>query len=124
MENLYATNEINHKSWLGITLQGSCRTKTHLESPIPLDEIYLDLKEQNHLQFQCLFPQSQWAKLLNKARQQVEPQLIDGSEKVYLTSKGRKLIEAMGLTPKPMKRIKVTGNDASDLIDRIFGELQ
>ena len=49
---------------------------------------------------------------------------IDGSEKVYLTSKGRKLIEAMGLTPKPMKRIKVTGNDASDLIDKIFGELQ
>ena len=41
-----------------------------------------------------------------------------------LTSKGRKLIQSMGLTPKPMKRLKVTGNDASMLIDKIFEELE
>jgi hypothetical protein len=43
--------------------------------------------------------------------------------KVTLTAKGRKLIQSMGLTPKPMKRIKVTGTDASELIDKIFEEL-
>ncbi len=46
------------------------------------------------------------------------------AKKVILTTKGRQLIQSMGLTPKPMKRIKVTGNDASELIDKIFGELQ
>ena len=46
------------------------------------------------------------------------------SKKIALTAKGRKLIQSMGLTPKPTKRIKVTGNDASELIDKIFGELQ
>ena len=45
-------------------------------------------------------------------------------KKVTLTSKGRKLIQSMGLTPKPMKRLKVTGNDASKLIDKIFEELE
>jgi hypothetical protein len=50
--------------------------------------------------------------------------VIDDLKKVILTPKGRKLIKSMGLTPKPMKRIKVTGNDASELIDKIFGELQ
>ena len=44
--------------------------------------------------------------------------------KATLTSKGRKLIQSMGLTPKPMKRLKVTGNDASKLIDKIFEELE
>ena len=29
----------------------------------------------------------------------------------------------MGLTPKPMKRIKITGNEASDVIDKMFDEL-
>ena len=42
---------------------------------------------------------------------------------VTLTAKGRKLIQSMGLTPKPMKRIKITGTDASELIDKIFEEL-
>ena len=46
------------------------------------------------------------------------------TKKITLTTKGRQLIHSMGLTPKPMKRIKVTGNDASELIDKIFGELQ
>ena len=49
---------------------------------------------------------------------------IDEAKKIALTTKGRQLIHSMGLTPKPMKRIKVTGNDASELIDKIFGELQ
>ena len=49
---------------------------------------------------------------------------FDEANKITLTSKGRQLIQSMGLTPKPMKRIKVTGNDASELIDKIFGELQ
>ena len=48
---------------------------------------------------------------------------ISESVKVTLTVKGRKLIQSMGLTPKPMKRIKVTGTDASKLIDKIFEEL-
>ena len=46
------------------------------------------------------------------------------TKKITLTTKGRQLIHSMGLTPKPMKRIKVTGNDASELIDKIFSELQ
>ena len=46
------------------------------------------------------------------------------ANKITLTSKGHQLIQSMGLTPRPMKRIKVTGNDASELIDKIFGELQ
>ena len=46
------------------------------------------------------------------------------AQKLTLTAKGRHLIQLMGLTPKPMKRIKVTGNDASELIDKIFEELQ
>tara|TARA_A100001015_G_scaffold214475_1_gene240765 strand:+ start:412 stop:888 length:477 start_codon:yes stop_codon:yes gene_type:complete len=45
-------------------------------------------------------------------------------KKITLTTKGRQLIQLMGLTPKPMKRIKVTGNDAAELIDKIFEELQ
>ena len=45
-------------------------------------------------------------------------------KKATLTAKGRRLIQSMGLTPKPMKRIKVTGNDASKLIDEIFEELE
>ena len=49
---------------------------------------------------------------------------VNEAKKVILTTKGRQLIQSMGLTPKPMKRIKVTGNDASELIDKIFGELQ
>ena len=48
---------------------------------------------------------------------------ISEDVKVTLTAKGRKLIQSMGLTPKPMKRIKVTGTDASALIDKIFEEL-
>ena len=46
------------------------------------------------------------------------------AEKLTLTAKGRHLIQLMGLTPKPMKRIKVTGNDAAELIDKIIEELQ
>ena len=48
---------------------------------------------------------------------------ISEGVKVTLTAKGRRLIQSMGLTPKPMKRIKVTGTDASELIDKIFEEL-
>ena len=50
--------------------------------------------------------------------------VLGESKKATLTSKGRKLIHSMGLTPKPMKRLKVTGNDASKLIDKIFEELE
>ena len=49
---------------------------------------------------------------------------LNKAKKIILTPKGRQLIQSMGLTPKPMKRIKVTGNDASELIDKMFGELQ
>ena len=49
---------------------------------------------------------------------------LNEAKKITLTTKGRQLIQSMGLTPKPMKRIKVTGNDASELIDKIFEELQ
>jgi 2-keto-4-pentenoate hydratase len=43
---------------------------------------------------------------------------------VGLTADGRRLIEKMGLTPKPMKRLKITGSDASDLVDKMFSELE
>ena len=49
---------------------------------------------------------------------------IDQNSNVSLTSKGRILIQQMGLTPKPMKRIKITGNEASNVIDKMFDELQ
>ena len=49
---------------------------------------------------------------------------LNEAKKITLTTKGRQLIQSMGLTPKPMKRIKVTGNDAAELIDKIFEELQ
>ena len=49
---------------------------------------------------------------------------VDQNSNVNLTSKGRILIQEMGLTPKPMKRIKITGNEASDVIDKMFDELQ
>ena len=49
---------------------------------------------------------------------------LSEAKKITLTTKGRQLIQSMGLTPKPMKRIKVTGNDAAELIDKIFEELQ
>ena len=48
---------------------------------------------------------------------------IDEKRKVALTSEGRMLIEEMGLTPKPMKRLKLTGPDASALVDQMFSEL-
>ena len=49
---------------------------------------------------------------------------LDQNSNVSLTSKGRILIQQMGLTPKPMKRIKITGNEASNVIDKMFDELQ
>ena len=49
---------------------------------------------------------------------------LSETKKIALTTKGRQLIQSMGLTPKPMKRIKVTGSDAAELIDKIFEELQ
>ena len=30
----------------------------------------------------------------------------------------------MALTPKPMKRVKISGSEASDVVDKIFDELQ
>ena len=41
-----------------------------------------------------------------------------------LSPTGRLLIEKMGITPKPMKRLKISGDDASELIDKMFSELQ
>ncbi|MDC1382175.1 GAF domain-containing protein [Candidatus Puniceispirillum sp.] len=49
---------------------------------------------------------------------------IDLKSNVVLTADGRRLIEKMGLTPKPMKRVKITGNDASELVDKMFSELE
>jgi GAF domain-containing protein len=48
----------------------------------------------------------------------------DTKSNIVLTADGRRLIEKMGLTPKPMKRLKITGNDASELLDRMFSELE
>ena len=48
----------------------------------------------------------------------------DSKSNAILTSAGRLLIEKMGITPKPMKRLKVSGDDASELIDKMFSELQ
>ena len=62
----------------------------------------------------------------SKLRNLITHQLcnVDQNSNVNLTSKGRILIQEMGLTPKPMKRIKITGNEASDVIDKMFDELQ
>ena len=49
---------------------------------------------------------------------------IGSKSNVGLTADGRRLIEKMGLTPKPMKRLKITGSDASDLVDKMFSELE
>ena len=50
--------------------------------------------------------------------------ITDIKSNAVLTSTGRLLIEKMGITPKPMKRVKISGNDASELIDKMFSELQ
>jgi hypothetical protein len=50
--------------------------------------------------------------------------ITDIKSNAILTSTGRLLIEKMGITPKPMKRLKISGNDASELIDKMFSELQ
>ena len=49
---------------------------------------------------------------------------IGSKSNAELTADGRRLIEKMGLTPKPMKRLKITGSDASDLVDKMFSELE
>ena len=48
----------------------------------------------------------------------------DTTSNIVLTADGRRLIEKMGLTPKPMKRLKITGSDASELLERMFSELE
>ena len=48
----------------------------------------------------------------------------DVKSNAILSSTGRLLIEKMGITPKPMKRLKISGDDASELIDKMFSELQ
>ena len=48
----------------------------------------------------------------------------DAQSNAILSSAGRLLIEKMGITPKPMKRLKISGDDASELIDKMFSELQ
>ena len=50
--------------------------------------------------------------------------ITDIKSNAILTSTGRLLIEKMGITPKPMKRLKISGDDASELIDKMFSELQ
>jgi hypothetical protein len=42
---------------------------------------------------------------------------------VNISATGRALLEAMNLTPKPMKRFKIRGDGASELIDQMFSEL-
>jgi GAF domain-containing protein len=49
---------------------------------------------------------------------------IDTKSNIALTADGRRLIEKMGLTPKPMKRLKITGDDAAELVDKMFSELE
>ena len=48
----------------------------------------------------------------------------DNKSNAKLSSAGRLLIEKMGISPKPMKRLKISGDDASELIDKMFSELQ
>ena len=48
----------------------------------------------------------------------------DTKSNAKLSSAGRLLIEKMGISPKPMKRLKISGDDASELIDKMFSELQ
>ena len=49
---------------------------------------------------------------------------IDQNSYVTLTSKVRIIIQEMCLTSKQMKRLKITGNEASYVINKMFDELQ
>ena len=43
---------------------------------------------------------------------------------VELSTKGRELLSNMKLRTKPMKKIKLSGNQAENLIDNMFAELK
>ena len=47
---------------------------------------------------------------------------IDKNSSVTLTSKGRILIQEIGFTPKPIKKVKISGNEASNVIDKMFDD--
>ena len=47
---------------------------------------------------------------------------LDASE-VILTRKGRNLQEAMKIQPKPLNRIKISGSDATEVLDEMMSKL-
>ena len=49
--------------------------------------------------------------------------VINSSNNVQISDHGRKLIAEMKLDVKPMKKIKLSGNDASSLIDEMFSKI-
>jgi hypothetical protein len=47
---------------------------------------------------------------------------LDAGE-VILTRKGRNLQEAMKIQPKPLNRIKISGSDATEVLDEMLSKL-
>ena len=63
---------------------------------------------------------------LDNAKRLIDAQLCDFDDKgaVIVSGKGIELQRNMKIETKPMRKIKMTGDDASTLIDQMFSELE
>ena len=63
---------------------------------------------------------------LDNAKRLIDAQLCDFDDKgaVIVSAKGIELQRNMKIETKPMRKIKMTGDDASTLIDQMFSELE
>ena len=63
---------------------------------------------------------------LDSAKRLIDAQLCDFDDKgdVIVSAKGVELQRNMKIETKPMRKIKMTGEDASTLIDQMFSELE
>ena len=63
---------------------------------------------------------------LDNAKRLIDAQLCDFDDKgaVIVSAKGIELQRNMKIETKPMRKIKMSGDDASTLIDKMFSELE
>ena len=63
---------------------------------------------------------------LDNSKRLIDAQLCDFDDKgdVIVSAKGVELQRNMKIETKPMRKIKMTGDDASALIDQMFNELE
>ena len=63
---------------------------------------------------------------LDNAKRLIDARLCDFDDKgaVIVSSKGVELQRSMKIETKPMRKIKMSGDDASALIDQMFNELE